>query len=317
MKPASLHATPLAYFLEVAQRGSLSAASQTLHVAVSAISRQIARLESDMGTPLFHRDPRGMRLTEAGLAVQHYARRTLLDAQALQDALHGLASLAHTAVRLACTDGFAHDYMPSVIARFQQSYPGVTFSMINCEPAQVTRHVREGIVDLGLTFATAAQEGIRVEHSEVAPVYAHVSRHHPLARLKSVTLREVLRHPLVLPTPPNTIRQLFDLVCSLEDLRPQVLMTSNSISGLAAYLRHGSAVNLIGSLAVRNRQRPDRQVLVPISNPEMSQRVLQVQSMAGRQLSAGVRAFCDALLADIRRRRPRVPKLAGSPLRER
>lgn len=57
--------TALRYFLEVARSGSLSKASERLFVAVSALSRQIAKIEEQMGTPLFERRPRGMVLTEA------------------------------------------------------------------------------------------------------------------------------------------------------------------------------------------------------------------------------------------------------------
>lgn len=64
----SLHGIALRYFVEVARTGSISDASARLHVAVSAISRQIARLESDLGVALFERRPRGMSLSEIGRA---------------------------------------------------------------------------------------------------------------------------------------------------------------------------------------------------------------------------------------------------------
>ena len=61
---AFLHGLALRYFVEVARTGSISDASARLHVAVSAISRQIAKLENETGAPLFERRPRGMALSE-------------------------------------------------------------------------------------------------------------------------------------------------------------------------------------------------------------------------------------------------------------
>ncbi|WP_347615130.1 LysR family transcriptional regulator, partial [Comamonas thiooxydans] len=75
-----LQDTALRYFHEVAQCGSLSEASARLHVAASAISRQIAALEERLGTPLFERHPRGMVLNAAGEILADHARRAGLDA---------------------------------------------------------------------------------------------------------------------------------------------------------------------------------------------------------------------------------------------
>jgi len=114
----------------------------------------------------------------------------------------------------------------------------------------------------------------------------------------------------VLPTGVNTIRQLFDLVCGLQGLRPKIVMTSTSLAALNAYQRCDDVVGFIGSLSVCTRLRETRQVSVPLTDPEMGQRLLQVQSMAGRRLSPAVRAFADHLVKDIigRRRKPTRPR---------
>lgn len=299
MKLTSIHAAPLAYFLEVAERGSLTAASQTLHVAISAISRQVARLEGELGVALFERDARGMRLTDAGAVVREYANFAYLDAEAMRAELRGLQSLSDSRVRLACSDGFSHDYLPGTIASFRQKHPGVRFTLAVSPPAEATRKVRAAEVDIALTFAIAAQQGIQVEHSEASPVFALVQRHHPVAALKRVALADLMAYPLVLPTDVNTIRQLFDLVCGLQGLRPDIVLTSSSLAALRAYQRHADVVGFVGALSVRNILRPARQVLVPLSDPEMGGRLVQVQSMAGRRLPPAVRAFTDHLVADI------------------
>ena len=76
MHAHQLQDTALRYFLEVAQVGSLTEASVRLHVATSAISRQISGLEQTLGTPLFERQPRGMVLTAAGEILAVHARRS-------------------------------------------------------------------------------------------------------------------------------------------------------------------------------------------------------------------------------------------------
>lgn len=63
---SNLHTAGLHYFIEIARAGSLKAASDALHVDVSALSRQISKLEQDLQCVLFERTSRGMVLSEAG-----------------------------------------------------------------------------------------------------------------------------------------------------------------------------------------------------------------------------------------------------------
>src|SRR5690606_9492701 len=101
------------YFYEVAQKGSLSAASESLHVAVSAISRQVSALEQDLGSPLFLRSARGMVLTEAGELLLRHVRRATLEDQAVRASIASLRGAGHSVLRIACTQGLANDFLPS------------------------------------------------------------------------------------------------------------------------------------------------------------------------------------------------------------
>jgi DNA-binding transcriptional LysR family regulator len=252
---------------------------------------------------LFERGARGMGLTEAGLVVREYANFAYLDAEAMRAELRGLQSLNDSSVRLACPEGFAYDYLPGVIAAFRQRYPGVRFSLDVATSAAASLKVRTAEVDVALTFAIAAQQGIQVEHSEAAPVFALVGRQHPVAALKRVALADLMQWPLALPTDVNTVRQLFDLVCGLQGLRPNIVFTSASVTAVMAYRRHADVVCFAGELSVQKLLRSARQVLVPLSNPEMRGRLVQVQSMAGRRLPPAMRAFVDYLIEDMVSRR--------------
>ena len=116
----SLLSLPLRYFLEVARTGSVNQAAQRLHVAASAVSRQLGKLEDSLGVVLFERQARGMTLTEAGTRLLAHA--SAHDAQALDlvAQLQDLSAQGAVRVRLACTEGFAAGFMPTVMAAFRQ-----------------------------------------------------------------------------------------------------------------------------------------------------------------------------------------------------
>jgi DNA-binding transcriptional LysR family regulator len=300
----SLHGIALRYFVEVARTRSLSEASARLHVAVSAISRQVARLESEIGTPLFERRPRGMALSEAGGRLLAYAQRSLLEAEHVMKEIGGLDALHGSMIKVASSEGFAADFLPGALAGFRLRHPGIDFNLAVLTPGEATRRVRDGDVDLALTFSLAPEKGVKVEHTERAPVLALMPADHPLAARAKVSLADLQHYPLVMPEPGTTIRQLIDITCALEGLLLEPDLTSNNSGAMYRYAQKTGAIMFTGLLSVRDRYADDGFVVVALSHPQMRQRSIQVQTMAGRELPASVRAFRDFLIAQIKAPQP-------------
>ncbi|AOK04382.1 LysR family transcriptional regulator [Burkholderia sp. AU19243] len=297
---AFLHGLALRYFVEVARTGSISDASARLHVAVSAISRQIAKLESELGAPLFERRPRGMALSEAGERLLGFAQRSLLEAEHVMKEIGGLEALHGSLLKIACSEGFAIDFLPGALASFKARHPGVDFTVWVVSPADATRRVRDGDADIALTFSLAPEQGVRVEHAERAPIFALVRRDHPLAARDAVSLADIAGHPHVLPEAGTTVRQLIDIACVLDGLMLEPELTSNNTAVMYRYAQRTGAVMFTGLLSVRDRIDADGFVVVPVTNPQLRERSIQVQTMAGRDLPASVRAFRDHLVDAMR-----------------
>lgn len=304
----SLHGIALRYFVEVARTGSISDASTRLHVAVSAISRQVARLESELGVALFERRPRGMALSEAGERLLAYAQRSLLEAEHVMKEIGGLETLHGSMIKVVCSEGFAADFLPAAMAAFRIRYPGIDFTLSVMSPGAATRQVRDGDADLALTFSLAPEKGVKVEHTERAPVLALLRADHPLAGRAGLSLADLRRYPLVLPEPGTTIRQLIDITCVLEGILLEPELTCNNSGAMYRYAQKSGAIMFTGLLSVRDRYAGDGFVVVPLTHPQMRQRSIQVQTMAGRELPPSVRAFRDFLIAEMAGAKP-----AGGP----
>ena len=288
--------TPLHYFLEVAHTGSISEASERLHVATSAISRQIAKLEQDVGAPLFERRPRGMVLSEAGEILAAYARRSSLEAEQVLAEVHSVHALTRSTVKIASSEGFARELLPEAITTFREKHPGVRFRLNVTGPGAATQQVRDGTVDLAVTYSLAPEKDIKVEYSQVQPIYVLMADDHPLAKRVDVDLAELLEYPLALPNEDTTIRQLFDIYVALEGLSFEPAFVSNYSGALQSFTRLRGGVTLIGPLTVRRRLKIDRLAIVPIRNAELRRRSVQIQSMARRALPPAVRAFLTHLI---------------------
>ena len=297
-----MHNVALSYFLEVARAGSLSKASERLYVAVSAISRQIAKLERELGTPLFERRPRGMVLSEAGRLLAAHAQRSALETERVYEEIRSLRAERRVTLRIASSEGAAYDFIPGLFARFRQSYPQANLHLQVAAPADATQRVREGAADIGVCFGIAPEKDVTVHHAQRAPVLALVRADHPLAGRKSIFLHDMLPYPVALSEQGATIRQLFDLCCSVHGALIEPVLVSNYHPAQYSFMQSSDAVMLTGLLTVRARLERDRVVALPISHAEMHQRTLQVQTMAGRTLPTAIADFVELLVAAISER---------------
>ncbi|WP_462387829.1 LysR family transcriptional regulator [Acidovorax sp. Q11] len=295
MRAHLLQDTTLRYFLEVAQSGSLTEASARLHVAASALSRQIAGLEAQLGTPLFERHPRGMVLTAAGEILAVHARRAVLDAERALGEIGALQGLRAGQVRLATSDAFANELVPRLCVEFQRTHTGIQFSVIALPTAQVPDAVRSGAADIGLCFSRAPHKDIEVAYRQTAPVLALVPPGHPLAGAGSVTLAQMADYPLALPPAETTVRQMIDIVCSRQGLQLEAVLISNHAKTVLNFVAHGGGLSVASEIAARHLVAEGAIVALPISDPGMDLRDLEVQTLAGRSLPVAVQAFVDLL----------------------
>ncbi|MDQ2140718.1 LysR family transcriptional regulator [Alcaligenaceae bacterium C4P045] len=295
----------LKYFLEVAQAGSLSAASATLHVAISAISRQITRLEQEVGAPLFDRASRGMSLTPAGHVLLAHARRTALESEATLNAIASLHGSPGNLIRVSCAQGLSNDVIPAAIARFRKQFPDTRFFMWVGSAKTATDRVMEGESDIAVTFSVEPEPGIAVRHAIQSSVMAVMAKGHPLAGRKAVSMAEIEAYPLALTDKGSITRKMFDHSRGMAGVFVEPAVTTNYAGSLQAMVRESDSILLAGYVSMADRLARMDLVAVPLTDAEMHFRSVQIQVMTGRQLPERMEAFIEMVtqaLNDIERR---------------
>ena len=119
----------LRYFAAVARHGSIREAAEELHVAQSALSRQIQKLEQDFGVPLFQRHARGVELTSAGEIFLRHARSSLRQTERVRSELDALKGLRRGTINLQAIESLVPGVLPQAILRFSARHPGITFEV--------------------------------------------------------------------------------------------------------------------------------------------------------------------------------------------
>ncbi|MCX4908290.1 LysR family transcriptional regulator [Streptomyces sp. NBC_00878] len=293
----------LAYFLEVARTGSVTEAARTLNVAPSAISRQIAKLESGIGVPLFTRHPRGMTVTDAGSRLLAHARRSEAESAALVDELRTGRGADVRNVTVACSEGFGRQLVPRAMAAFRRDHPDVVFQLDVVQRQEATRRVVEGIADVAATYAMGPQHDVRVECAVVIPVAAIVPLGHELAGRELITLPELCAHPLALASPGTSQRELFDIGAQLEGLTVTPALVCDALAPQYEFVRSGGGIALVGDLGDLDRDgRAEGVTHVRVDHPVFRQREAQIQTVPGRRLSWAATRFTELLVALLRGR---------------
>jgi DNA-binding transcriptional LysR family regulator len=152
----------LTYFLAAADRGSFSAAADSLNMAQPSLSEQIRRLEAEMGVPLFVRAGRRLELTEAGRRLRPHAERTLAESQAALDSVREMRDLTGGTVAFG-TFGSAHYYLlGGLVQDFRTRHPQVRVRVVGQNSVEVADAVRDGTLEAGLVAIPVDDRGLDV-----------------------------------------------------------------------------------------------------------------------------------------------------------
>ena len=155
----------LRYFLAAADKGSFSAAAESLLMAQPSLSDQIRKLEAELGVALFTRGGRRLVLTEAGRMLRPHAERTLAAADEAIESVKEVRTLTGGTVSFG-TFGSAHHYLlGGLVQDFRRRYPDVRVRVVGQNSAEVADAVREGALEAGLVALPIDDGGLEVRPS--------------------------------------------------------------------------------------------------------------------------------------------------------
>jgi LysR family nitrogen assimilation transcriptional regulator len=140
----------LAYFVRIAELGSITRAAAHLQIAQPALTRHVQRLEAELDTPLFTRANRGVRLTEAGHKLLESAQRILRDVERAGDEIRAHKARPSGKIILGVTPTQCPVVVPEVFARMRCDYPMVELKVVHAGMVRLEEFVIDGRVDIAL-----------------------------------------------------------------------------------------------------------------------------------------------------------------------
>ena len=233
-------------FDEVARRGSIRKAAESLHLTAAAVHQQILNFEEQVGTPLFDRLPRGMQLTSAGEIMIAAVRRSQRDFDSALSHVEDLRSLRRGHISLAVSHSSAEQLVPDVIEVAMQRYPGVTYSVRSGSGENILKWVATGEADIGFCLRRKPPPGVEEVRGFPQQLGLVTPPGHVLTRLgRAPRLRDCLDHPLILMTPDTELRAMVDQIDHREHRKARPLVETSSVAMVRRLVRSGVGIGFL------------------------------------------------------------------------
>jgi LysR family transcriptional regulator, transcription activator of glutamate synthase operon len=243
-----MDAAQLRWFVLVAEREHVTAAASELHVSQPALSRALARLEAELGVPLFDRQGRSIRLNRYGTLFRPHAERALAELDAGRRGLADATAVDRGTVAMAFLYTLGTWLVPKLLRMYRAERPDVDFRLQEGSARAMLESLASGEVDLILTSPHPPGG----EHGW-APLLAEelllvVPPEHRLARRRRVRLRDVADEPFVTVRSGTGLRALTEELCSHAGFRPRVVLESEDPATVRGLVAAGLGVALVPPL---------------------------------------------------------------------
>lgn len=247
----------LKYFQKVALLEHMTKAANELHIAQPALSMMIARLEDDLGVPLFDRTGRQIRLNAYGAAFLRKVETALHSLEEGRREINDMAGLERGTVKLAAT---TLNRYADLLGGFLSEYPHVRFRIIQAPTEEMKVHMLEHD-EVDFCFSSLALElpGICCTPLLTEEIMLAVPPAHRLAGQSSVSLKEVAHESFISLKAGYSIRDSTDEYCRAAGFTPNIVCEGEEPASISRLVSAGLGVALVPE-AVR-RETPSLHLL--------------------------------------------------------
>jgi len=283
----------LRYFCAIVETGSFSRAAQRTNVSQPSLSQQILKLEDELGTRLFDRLGRSVRLTEMGQVLLPRARAVLHELEAARsDVVERKASVSGS-ICIGVIPTIAPYFLPPILASFSRKRPQARLSVVEEITPLLLDRLRAGSMDVAIV---AVPLGIRGNEFQSFPLmseklYAVLPKQHALAKRRAISLGDLKNEPFLLLRDGHCFRETAVAACKRARMNPQVIFESGQFGSILGMVSKGLGVSIVPAMALE--KRPGCR-FVPLAD-ERATRTIGAVVLKGRSQTRISEAFLDSL----------------------
>ncbi|EPY06695.1 LysR family transcriptional regulator [Paenibacillus sp. E194] len=285
----------LHYFVKVAQKEHVTQAAEELHVAQSAVSRQIHQLEEELGVKLFLQKGRNLQLTPVGQLFCKRAEEILKDLERSIQEVQEFMDPELGEVRIGFPHSLGVHLIPSIVAEFRKRHPNVKFRFKQGMYPSLIRDIVSGEVDLAFISPFPKEcEHVTGEIVLTEELFAILPPNHPLSNEQEITLPQLKEDTFVLFSPGYSLRPIVWDACIEAGFTPRIGFEGEETETIRGLVAAGMGVSLLPDMALQHTSelQPAR---VRVVKPEVT-RTIGIIRRAGEKLPLVAHTFHAFLL---------------------
>ncbi len=288
----------LRYFVAVAERRHFTQAASDLAVAQPSVSKQIRKLELELGAKLFQRVRGRVALTQAGDALLPWAKRVLDDVAGAQAQMRELAGLGRGRLAVGATPSLTTVLLPNVLARFHAEHPGIDLVVHEAGSRDLLQRLAQGLVEVALVILPVQEDAFATLPLLREELVLAVPRGHAFARRRRIAVAALRDVPLVMFREGYDLRAVTIAACQRAGFEPSFALEGGEMDGVLRMVAAGLGVAVVPGSVV---ERGGGLVAVALSDPTL-ERTIGLAHRRDWTLSPAAERFSALLVRLIRER---------------
>lgn len=282
----------LRYFKRVADAGSVSRAAAALSVAQPAVSRQIANLEEDLGTPLFFRNGRGVKLTDAGEQLYAHTNQILDAVRSAQQDVRDSVGVARGTILIGSMPSVVSIIAPPLLRFVEQNHPALVLEFTEGHSGYINEWLSNGLLDVAIIH-----DATRTQHFLTEPlVREELVAVNGCGDTRPAHFAEIAGEPFVLPRKNHGLRLLLERTAAQARVPLNIRFEVDSFDAIKSLVAESQGISVLPRAALE----PDCCLaLRPFIEPPLFRQLLLATS-SQRPVSQTTRAVIHELKRQVR-----------------
>lgn len=243
------------YIITIAEEKSFTNASKKLFVAQSSLSQRVKRIEEKIGITIFIRGMNGVYLTREGKCFVKYARKILSNAIDMKNEIMDMRGLRSGLVRIGSSQLMNTDFYDSMIACFNEKYPGIQFEFVEECSDMLECYLLSGKIDIAILHLPITSSELKYEvlfndRLVLVPRSGSQLGNRSFYREESgtekyISVQSLEREPFALPNPGTRLYSLCEKIFAAADISPNILHWSKNYNALHSIGKMGLASTIL------------------------------------------------------------------------
>lgn len=285
----------LQYFRVLAKLEHYTKAAEQLSITQPSLSHAIASLEKDLGTTLFEKHGRNIRLTKHGRYFLTYVENALNELAIGEKKLRELTNQTNDSINLGFTYTLGASFVPNLMTEFlkHEAHQTIHFSFGQGNTKQLIQDLKSEKYDLALCSSVKNEpeiEFIPITQQELVMI---VSYQHPLAQKETIDLKEIVDYPFIAFNEESGIRKLIDSLFNEANIKPTIRCEVEEDTAIAGLVSVNYGVAIIPRIPFLEQFNVK---VLPITNPK-HERYIYLASVRNQYVSPSITAFKNFILS--------------------